>query len=152
MTEIRKLTPLHCWKHCPGIQNPADIPSRSVSWLHGPPTSNSPLPREEEEMMPPEQCLIEAKTGQKTLTMILVSPTTQPTVLQCGSYSSLTRLFRVTAYVMKFVHALSNSDPIMAKGIVRVTPTLTVDEINSALTYWLKISQLPLPEASKFRK
>ena len=84
--------------------------------------------------------------------MILVSPTTQPAVLQCGSYSSLTRLLRVTAYVMKFVHALNNSDPIMAKGIVPATPTLTVDEINSALTYWLKISQSPLPEASKFRK
>ena len=162
VTEIRKLTPLHCWKHCPGIQNPADIPSRGVSsselqeklglWLHGPPTSNSPLPQEEEEMVPPEQCLTEAKTGQETLTMILVSPTTQPAVLQCGSYSSLTRLLRVTAYVMKFVHALSNSDPIMAKGIVRATPTLTVDEINSALTYWLKMSQSPLPEASKFRK
>ena len=47
MTEIRKLVQAKYWRHCPGIQNPAEIPSSGLSaaelqckmdmWLHGPP-------------------------------------------------------------------------------------------------------------------
>ena len=45
VSEIRKLTPTNCWRHCAGQDNPADIPSRglgplelsvSVFWRSGP--------------------------------------------------------------------------------------------------------------------
>ena len=29
--EIRKLVPVECWMHCPGKENPADLPSRGMS-------------------------------------------------------------------------------------------------------------------------
>lgn len=46
VTEIRQLIPIESWNHCPGYENPGDLPSRRMSaealqesqiWWHGPP-------------------------------------------------------------------------------------------------------------------
>ena len=43
--EIREHLPSSCWRHCPGVENPADLPSRGLApfelansklWIHGP--------------------------------------------------------------------------------------------------------------------
>lgn len=34
MEEIRKLVPVDHWNHCPGTENPADIPSRGILPTH----------------------------------------------------------------------------------------------------------------------
>jgi len=44
VTQIRQIVPAQCWKHYPGIENPADIPSRGITpselvdklWRYGP--------------------------------------------------------------------------------------------------------------------
>ena len=156
VVEIRELTPPECWKHCPGTLNPADIPSRGVFslelqeklglWLHGPPTSMShDFATEPEDLMDvPEQCLLElkAKDREKPSTALLSSNSTAA-VLRCETYSNLSRLLRVTAYVMRFVKALKTCK---SQKSATSSLNLTPDEIHVTLTYWLKIAQSSMQE------
>ena len=161
VAEIREHTPPNCWKHCPGIQNPADIPSRGLSPVElqeklglWPPTwSLLQSPTESgETTTTPEQCLVEIKTRDKERLMTLLTSSTQSVILTCESFSCLTRLLRVTAYVFRFVNTLQNHDSSRTSTSDRASLTLTPDEIKLALTYWLKVSQSPMQEMDKFKK
>lgn len=163
VTEIRELTPPYCWKHCPGIQNPADIPSRGASpielqekldlWLHGPPTSTVPdFPMEIERT--PEQCLAEMKAQDGAgITTNLLSSISSVAILPCEAHSNLIRLLRVTAYVQRFASVLKTRMS-SSRATIPAPPslTLTADEIHLALTYWLKTTQSTMPEMKKFKK
>ena len=101
-------------------------------------------------MTTPEQCLVEIKTRDKErLTTTLLSSSTQSVILTCESFSCLTRLLRVTAYIFRFVNTLKNHDSSRTSTSDRASLTLTPDQINLALTYWLKDSQSPMPEMDK---
>ena len=114
--EIRDLVPVTCWRHCPGRDNPADIPSRGLKpmelisnalWWYGPSWLTV---SDREEVLPgemPEECIGELRASQCEALGLLVSESVQILyVIDMQRYSSLNKLLRVTAFVLKFISIL----------------------------------------------
>ena len=156
VSEIRKLTNPYSWSHCPGIQNPADLPSRGLSatellqsnlWWNGPPFIA------QVHVEPPsfndaisEEAKAELAKSPTNLTQVL---TNQGTVIEDGvhqlidstMYSCLERLLRVTAYVVRFVNRLRRG------RINRTGSLLKAEEIAHAEILWIRgIQKLAFPQ------
>lgn len=143
VSEVRKLVPVECWDHCSGKENPADIPSRGLSplelannqlWKNGPvwlKTSINVTPLPEEI---PDLCVPELKiTGKEEVHNLL---TTQPPsigqLMDIERFSDLDKLYRSTAYVLKFVKLLRKT----------VEPQeLTQAELTEAERLWILYAQ-----------
>jgi len=112
VNEIRKIVPAEYWKHCPGIENPADIPLRGIMpteltncrlWRYGPAwlVERNPALEEEGNAMP-DECLKEIK-GTRCYIMHASQITLNlDKIICCKNFSRLRRLLRVTSYVIKF--------------------------------------------------
>ena len=114
VTEIRQLVPAANWSHCPGRDNPADIPSRGVSpkelemsllWRHGPDWLRSFTSGGSEETTMPEECVEEMKVKCMSSHSLLISTDSSGIgiAIDCERFSKLQKLLRVTTYVKKFV-------------------------------------------------
>ena len=155
VNEIRKLIPTAIWKHCPGILNPADMPSRGTPvcefkekvdlWLHGP--AVVPDAQQTEAVELPKDCLREMKArDQETHSVSLLIASQIHPILTCKNFSSLQKLLRVTAYVQRFIRSTRKNPTNISNHAV------TGEEINSSLLYWIKIAQSLLPKATEFRQ
>ena len=149
--EIRELLPVECWDHCSGKSNPADILSRGVSsselaaselWQCGPrwlqEGYNSPL------LIPdiPEACLKELKTNSAHCLMTSTDDNTHvSTIIDCTKYSSLQKLFRVTAYVLQFIARLKSQD---------YSNELTQNALAKARMLWILECQATLTREKNF--
>ena len=143
--EIRKLVPHSRWRHCPGTQNPADIPSRGVSvvefkekeqlWLHGP---KGPVQYDICKFSddPSNECLVEMKAKEKATTSLL--STKEPDLVEFERFSSLQRVTRVMAYVLRFVQALKTKTRFQE-------PTLRAEEIDAAMLCLLRLPRSHFP-------
>ena len=152
--EIRALVPCDSWRHCPGVKNPADIPSRGISpsefreklslWMHGPTSLEGSIQLESL----PEECAIELKVKHsKKVTTSLLSTAKDDALISCENYSSLKKLLRVTAYVFKFIQL---TRPCQDVSTQQPSRSLSTEDVEAALHYWLMESQLALPGTDKF--
>ncbi|GFU36195.1 CCHC-type domain-containing protein [Nephila pilipes] len=136
-TEIFQYTCPAQWRHCPGTQNPADLPSRGIlpsklsnlkNLWYGPDwLTQEPFLWPTEDLSSYEQLKTDNE-ARKPLTQSLYVETTNP-VIDITHYSSYTKLLRVTAWILRFLHNSRNEQRFLFE--------LTAEELQKAKDYWI---------------
>ena len=148
-----------CWHHCPGTENPADLPSRGLSpvelsrsrlWSNGPEwlgreTSEGPV----QELPMPEECAEElrVKDKLKVLNLLNTDGPSLSRIIDCSSYSSVQKLLRVTAYVMKFIEAVKKSSDTTERVSI-----LSAEDLHKAELLCIKEAQKVLVSDRSFSR
>ena len=159
MDEIRRLTSKNDWCHCPGKQNPADLPSRDTSakdltnnaiWWNGPEflyQLETEWPTNESIHFGDEEALKEDAKNAVNITHSLVNSTAnEPTtpkvdnLIDITRFSDLTKLLRVTALVVKFVNKLKSTVRTKSNS-GSGTKILTALELTNAEELWIMAVQ-----------
>ena len=162
--EIHQLTPVEQWRHCPGVYNPADLPSRGVDidelidnqlWLHGPSwlcdaTGMDDLNSRLDESVLKGVYVGAESEGQMQFQEAHYLHASQKSVVDpsmpCKNCSSLTRLLRVTALVFKFVEMLESGSR------QTVSPSVQTKDIVDTEHYWIRVTQRYLVQNNKFNE
>ena len=122
--EIRSLVSPQLWSHCPGKENPADIPTRKVnllqfvketSWWDGPQwlhQTEQEWPKSPQGENIPETCVDEMKAQPKSKkTAVLAATATNiQALIEYERFSSYKKLVKVVAYMLRFVRNCKNKD------------------------------------------
>ena len=141
------------WSHCPGRSNPADLPSRGLTalevsvnqlWRRGPDWLYTGLePRvDAEPLSMPEECSLELKAKAVPLLTLVTLSSRCPisNLIDCKKFSSLSKLLRVTAQVLRAVKKFKSlkshqPDP---------QPATTLKQVTEAEVLWVRDAQLLL--------
>ena len=151
--EIHKLSDPDRWRFCPGLDNPADLPSRgcsgeeladSISWWHGP----SFLSKQEEfwpNILPSFKSEEASKEAIKNMPKVVHALTSLEDskhllpdleqVIDITRFSSKIKLLRMTALVLKFVKLLKES------GDITDSRSILPQEVAEAEQLWIKSIQ-----------
>ena len=163
VAEIRTLLPSECWQHCPGAENPADLPSRGLApsdlaasdlWINGPAwlgTATTDDPSQEVPM--PTECAAELTVKNQPAALNLLVTNEGPSlskIISCHDFSSIRRLIRVTAHVLRFVHNLKKK----LEGNVSDDDVATTasQDLAGAEVLWIKAAQTELASDNNFEK
>ena len=159
--EIRATTGKESWRHCPGKLNPADLPSRGLTanelkrselWWNGP--AFLQLPEREwpenvtiSEMK--EEVTTELSKGFSNETHVLSSSSAEKSainsvnlkaVFDINRYGSLTKLLKVTAYVLRFIRNIKKSTNVPL--IVNTKcESISAEELSMAEILWIESVQ-----------
>ena len=153
ISEIREATNTEQWQHVPGIQNPADLPSRGVTldvlkssdlWWNGPPflvasRENWPALRDLARELFDKSEMKQMRTTHAIVTTDIHTEFR----LHPSHFSSWMRLVKVTAWVLRFTKNLKrrtrgqHSD----EESPCTAPSLDRRELSSAESFWLLRAQ-----------
>ena len=136
VTKIRKLSDINRWNHIPSEINPADIATREEAalkfvsndlWWFGPPFLKNKI-----EI--PNFCIQTSGIVEvEPVSVMVVAPVLNygiGNVVNMERYSSLMKLLRITAYILRFV--------LKKKGI---SEEVSAEEIEDAMNRWIKYEQ-----------
>ena len=130
------------WSHVDGLENPADCASRGLFpsellnfalWWDGPrwlQVSQDKWPKQ--STLPPNNPLQEGDEVCLHTAVVTCEP-----VIPIDHFSSLTRLIRITAWLMRFAHNCRASK----KSIAQTAGPLSVQELDQARSYRISLSQ-----------
>ena len=145
--EITQTFPATVWNYCPTGDNPADLLTRGINyevfthsfWMQGPSwlTIESKWPQWKRtevlylqtELNDSDEPMSAEQTSQ-TVSSAKVPETGIHNVMKISNYSSLLRLLRVTACLLRFIHNVR-------KPTTRNVDALSTEETNNALSLWI---------------
>jgi len=148
--EIRQRVPEAAWNYSPGAQNPADLPSCGLSgkelvesslWWNGPEFLKNPdsdWPKSPEMKADNEEAMIELVKRPPNVTHSLLNaqesltPINFTAIIEPRKYSSLMRLLRISAYVLRFIKKLKSN---LSDSAGKPAKELSAFEINKAEVY-----------------
>ena len=161
------------WCHVPGTLNPANIPTRKIEvisfsncekWWNGPDFLSK-----EERLWPSQNIQTsftsadiikefrkpKIETSCNAVETKFIHPQSQlESVIPMKNYSSLIKLLRITAYVMRFIHNLKNSfsrkNANKEVSEKKLSGPLTVVELESGKKLWIKCEQRKILADKKF--
>ena len=143
VSEIQTMTDISAWRHVSSSDNPADLPSRGVSinnlkdcdlWWHGPTwfeKDNSTW------KLKPNFEIPEDIPEQRTVSCVAINGESDIIKGLINKHSSLLKLLRITAYVLRFVANIK-----VKNKRERVTGTIMPEELETAVYRLLKQSQI----------
>ena len=144
VAEVRESSEPQQWRHCPGPLNPADDATRGLPlsilldrnnrWLHGP-SFLYESPENWPTMLDPSRLKVDDADPEVKFIHTVVQDETEP--LDPCNFSTLTRLIRVTALVLRMVSLLRS---IRGEGARSVGP-LTVADMDQGKKFWIKRCQ-----------
>ena len=159
VNEILRLTARETWNHCPGVENPADLASRGVTavtikssklWWQGPEWLSKAQefwPSMNVGPTPESQVEIKASCRNNALLTAEKDASSIASIIPVNAYSSCEKLFRVTAYVRRFVR----NAKLKKEGVKNLTTgNLTATEIEQAEKAWVKEAQSNLMNQKNF--
>jgi hypothetical protein len=144
---IQELSKPEMWHYCPTKENPADLPSRgmtfmdfnsSILWKHGPEWL-----KKDESFWPIqpksyEEDSILANEKNKKIVSLLAKEASSDQLFNTEKFSKYIKILRITAWIQRFVSNIKAK----TKTNSRKSGDLTYHEIMTAELYWFQQTQL----------